>query len=59
MSITKVCVVGAGTMGSGIAQAVAQSGCDVAMLDVKQDVLDSGLGGINGSLGRMVKKGTI
>jgi 3-hydroxybutyryl-CoA dehydrogenase len=59
MSIRKVCVVGAGTMGSGIAQAVAQSGYDVAMVDVKQEVLDRGMGGINSSLGRMVKKGTM
>ncbi len=59
MDIKKVCVVGAGTMGSGIAQAVAQSGYEVAMLDVKQEILDRGMGGINSSLGRMVKKGTI
>jgi 3-hydroxybutyryl-CoA dehydrogenase len=59
MDIKKVCVVGAGTMGSGIAQAVAQSGHEVAMLDVKQEILDRGMGGINSSLGRMVKKGTI
>lgn len=59
MEIKKVCVVGAGTMGSGIAQVVAQSGYQVAMLDVKQEVLDRGMGGINSSLGRMVKKGTL
>ena len=34
-------MVGAGTMGSGIAQAVAQSGYEVAMVDVKQDILDN------------------
>jgi 3-hydroxybutyryl-CoA dehydrogenase len=59
MDIKKVCVVGAGTMGSGITQVVAQSGYDVAMLDVKQEIIDRGMGGINSSLGRMVKKGTI
>ena len=57
MDIKKVCVVGAGTMGSGIAQAVAQSGYEVAMLDVKQEILDRGMGGINSGLDRMVKKG--
>jgi len=57
MDIRRVCVVGAGTMGSGIAQAVAQSGYEVTMLDVKQEILDRGMGGINSSLDRMVKKG--
>jgi 3-hydroxybutyryl-CoA dehydrogenase len=38
---------------------VAQSGFEVAMVDVKQEILDRGMSGINGSLGRMVKKGTM
>ena len=59
MDIKKVCVVGAGTMGSGITQAVAQSGYEVAMIDVRQEIIDQGLGGIRNSLGRMVKKGTM
>ena len=59
MSIKKVCVVGAGTMGSGITQVVAQAGYEVAMVDVKQELLERGMGAINGSLGRMVKKGTM
>lgn len=59
MEIKKVCVAGAGTMGSGIAQAVAQSGYEVAMLDVRQEIIDRGMGGISDSLARMVKKGRI
>jgi 3-hydroxybutyryl-CoA dehydrogenase len=59
MDIKKVCVVGAGTMGSGITQAVAQSGFEVAMLDVKKELLDRGMSAISGGLGRMVKKGTM
>jgi 3-hydroxybutyryl-CoA dehydrogenase len=59
MDIKKVCVVGAGTMGSGIAQVVAQSGYEVALVDVKQEIIDRGMGGISSSLGRMVKKGTM
>lgn len=59
MDIKKVCVVGAGTMGSGIAQVVAQSGYEVALVDVKQEIIDRGMGGIRSSLGRMVKKGTM
>lgn len=36
MDIEKIVVVGAGTMGSGIAQTAAASGCDVALADVDQ-----------------------
>jgi 3-hydroxybutyryl-CoA dehydrogenase len=59
MEIKKVCVVGAGTMGNGIAQIVAQAGYETAMIDVKQEYLDRGLNAIKGSLARVVKKGTM
>jgi len=59
MDIKKVCVVGAGTMGSGIAQVVAQSGYETAMVDVKQEFLDRAMGTIQGSLARLVKKETM
>ena len=59
MDIKKVCVVGAGTMGNGIAQVVAQSGYETAMVDVKQDFLDRAMGRIQGSLARLVKKETM
>ncbi len=52
-------VIGAGTMGSGIAQTAASSGFDVVMCDVSADVLDRGVAGIAKSLDRFVKKETI
>jgi len=57
--IKKVGVVGAGTMGSGIAQVVASSGRSVVLVDVTDAALGRGLKGIEGSLGRLVKKETI
>ena len=59
MEIQKVAVMGAGTMGNGIAQIFAQSGFDVYLRDVKREFLESGLGTIAKSLGRLVKKGTL
>lgn len=55
----KVAVIGAGTMGNGIAQVFATSGHQVTMVDVSAQALDKGLAAIRTSLGRMVKKGTI
>jgi len=59
MEIKKVCVVGAGTMGNGITQVVAQAGYSVAMVDIKPEFLERGMNTIKGSLGRLVKKGTM
>ena len=53
-----VAVVGAGTMGNGIAHVFAQAGWDTALLDVSQDALDRALATIGGNLDRQVKKGT-
>jgi 3-hydroxybutyryl-CoA dehydrogenase len=55
--VKKVGVVGAGTMGSGIAQAVALNCRDVVLLDVSDSALDRGMKIIGDSLGRFVKKG--
>jgi len=55
----KAVVVGAGTMGNGIAQVFATSGHEVAMVDVSAAALERGLGTIRASLGRLVKKGSI
>jgi 3-hydroxybutyryl-CoA dehydrogenase len=55
----RVAVVGAGTMGNGIAQVFATSGHEVTMIDVSGEALERGLAAIRSSLGRMVKKGTI
>jgi 3-hydroxybutyryl-CoA dehydrogenase len=52
----KVAVVGAGLMGSGIAQVAATGGWDVVVRDVTQEALERGLGGIRTSLDRFVAK---
>ena len=52
-------VVGAGTMGNGIAQTAASAGFDVVMCDVSRDFVDRGLANISKSLDRFVKKETI
>lgn len=56
MTIKKVLVVGAGQMGSGIAQVCAQSGYDVYMQDIKQEAVDRGLSNIERLLARNVEK---
>ena len=55
-SIQTVGIVGAGTMGNGIAQACAVSGIRVVMIDVAQAAVDKGLATISGSLDRLIKK---
>jgi 3-hydroxybutyryl-CoA dehydrogenase len=57
--IKEVGVIGAGTMGSGIAQVVASSGRKVVLIDVSEASLDRGIKAIEKSLARMVKKGDI
>ncbi len=56
MAFKKIGVVGAGTMGNGIAQAFAQAGFDVVMSDVAQAALDRALATISGSYDRLIKK---
>lgn len=55
----KVCVIGAGTMGSGIAQAFAAKGLEVVLRDIKDEFVERGLGIIDKNLSRLVKKGKI
>lgn len=57
MSIKTVFVIGAGTMGNGIAQVCAASGLTVRMMDIKQEFLERGMAAISISLDRGVKKG--
>lgn len=57
--IKEVGIIGAGTMGSGIAQVVASSGRKVVLIDVSEASLDRGMTTIEKSLARMVKKGDI
>ena len=52
-------VIGAGTMGNGIAQTAAANGYDVLMCDVKAELLERGVAAIDKSLDRFVKKETI
>src|SRR5438270_3768862 len=52
-------VIGAGTMGNGIAQTAANAGFDVVMCDVSQDLVDRGVANISKSLDRFVKKESI
>ncbi|NDY90800.1 3-hydroxybutyryl-CoA dehydrogenase [Ideonella livida] len=56
MSIQRVGVVGAGTMGNGIAQACAVSGIEVVMVDVSEAAVQRGLVTIGASLDRLIKK---
>jgi len=56
VSVRKVAVIGAGTMGNGIAQVFAQAGLDVYLRDVKAEFVDRGLSAIDASLARLVKK---
>ncbi|UAC47952.1 3-hydroxybutyryl-CoA dehydrogenase [Bacillus aquiflavi] len=53
----KVMVIGAGQMGSGIAQVCAQAGYHVLLNDLKEDFIERGLGIINKNLSRQVEKG--
>jgi 3-hydroxybutyryl-CoA dehydrogenase len=59
MSIQTLGIIGAGTMGNGIAQISAQAGLDVLMLDVGDAALGRGMTAIAGSLERLVKKGKL
>jgi 3-hydroxybutyryl-CoA dehydrogenase len=52
-----VLILGAGAMGSGIAQVVAQSGCKVFLRDIKDEFVAKGLAGIGKNLGKLVEKG--
>ena len=56
MSIHTVGIVGAGTMGNGIAQACAVSGISVVMVDINQAAVDKGLATIGKSLDRLLQK---
>ena len=59
MEIRKIGVVGAGTMGNGIAQVAAQIGCDVVMRDIEDAFVERGLKSIDKFLSKSVEKGKI
>ena len=56
MAIQKVGIVGAGTMGNGIAQACSVAGIDVVMVDISEQAVAKGLATVAGSLERLLKK---
>lgn len=59
MDIKTLGVVGAGQMGSGIAQVAAANGLSVLMSDIKEEFVERGFAAIDKSLGRIVKKGSL
>ena len=56
MQIKTIGVVGAGTMGNGIAQVFAASNFDVILQDINRDQLEKGIATISNSLDRLIKK---
>ncbi|MCP3954798.1 MAG: 3-hydroxyacyl-CoA dehydrogenase/enoyl-CoA hydratase family protein, partial [Desulfobacterales bacterium] len=54
--INKIGVIGAGNMGSGIAQKIAQEGLNVVMIDIKDEFVQRGMDTIKGLLGEAVKR---
>ncbi len=58
MGVQNIVVIGAGQMGSGIAQVCAMAGYDVKVQDLKQEQLDRGLAIITKNLARQVRKRT-
>jgi 3-hydroxybutyryl-CoA dehydrogenase len=59
MAINNVAVLGCGLMGSGIAQVCAQAGRKVTVIEVSEDYLNKGLGGIRKQLDKMVERGKL
>ncbi len=59
MTIQHIAVIGAGTMGNGIAQVCATSGYAVTMIDVQPAALEKGLENIQRSLAKLVEKGRL
>jgi 3-hydroxybutyryl-CoA dehydrogenase len=54
-----VCVIGAGTMGNGIAHVFAQNGFSVSLIDVSQEQLNKAITTISGNFDRQISKGVI
>ena len=59
MSIQTVGIIGAGTMGNGIAQACAVAGVNAVMVDISDAAVNKGLSTVSGSLERLLKKDKI
>ncbi|EFK08288.1 3-hydroxybutyryl-CoA dehydrogenase [delta proteobacterium NaphS2] len=59
MEIKKVVVIGMGLMGSGIAQAYAEGGCEVYVTDISEDMVKKGMASIDKFLSKAVSKGKL
>jgi 3-hydroxybutyryl-CoA dehydrogenase len=59
MSLSRIGVIGAGTMGNGIAQICAAAGLSVVMVDISDAAVSRGMAAIGASLDRLVKKDKI
>lgn len=59
MSVKKVLVIGAGTMGNGIAQVFAQKGVDVFLNDISTEYINAGINRIEKNLDKLMKKGKL
>ena len=59
MEIKKICVLGAGLMGSGITQVAAEAGCEVTMRDIEDRFVQGGLNTIKKNYERAIAKGKI
>lgn len=59
MAIENIAVIGAGTMGHGIAQVAAQSGFDVTLVDVSEDVVARGIAAVRSNLKKGVERGKV
>ncbi|WP_219061771.1 3-hydroxybutyryl-CoA dehydrogenase [Pseudomonas sp. UMAB-08] len=59
MSIQKLAVIGAGTMGNGIAQVCALAGINVTLIDISDEALAKGLSALTANLDRQLRKETI
>lgn len=55
--IERIGVVGAGAMGTGIAQVASAAGCDVVLFDIKEEALQKAISGLTKILNRQVEKG--
>jgi len=58
-TVASVAVIGAGTMGSGIAMSVASAGLPVVLVEQSDDALERGMAGIRGTFARAVEKGRL
>jgi 3-hydroxybutyryl-CoA dehydrogenase len=59
MAFKKVLIVGAGQMGSGIAQVIAQTGIEVVLRDIKEEFVQKGISFIEKNLAKLVSKGKL